>query len=122
MASIFIVRSTGGEVEACCLGDLKVLYVFEERTQAQNYCSRLNTTGRLHKVEGIEEAEFCEYIIPCLRKSNVDALIFNFIPGEQPGPETFSVDINQPRNPRTYDFKSGKWLTAKDAHRCRRFR
>lgn len=119
MSKIFIVRSAGGEVELCELGGLKVVYVFEQRALAQAFCTQMNNSGKLYKVEAIGADEFKTYIIPCLLKSSIDALIFNYIPGTASGPDAFSVDLRNRTNPRTYDFSKGCWMTARDARRSR---
>ena len=122
MAKIYIVRSAAGELEASDLGGLKVVYAFEEKPLAESHCSHLMADGKAYKVEAIGEAEFRDHIIPRLRTAAVNAVIFNFLPGSPPAAETFSVDISQPKNPRTFDFNLGRWLTAKESRRLRRIR
>lgn len=117
MSKIFIVRSAGGEVELWELGGLKVVYVFETRSLAQTFCTHMSSSGRLYKVEAVEEEVFKAYIIPCLLKSSIEALVFNYIPGTVSNPEAFSVDLRNRTNPRTYNFSQGRWMTARDARK-----
>lgn len=120
MTKLFIVRSTSGEMSATALAERKVIFAFEERALADRYLAQLNAQGGTHKIESIEEEEFHDFIIPVLRTAQVSAVIFNYLPGEPPAEDAFSVDITGSNIPRTYDFKLNRWLTPKEARRLRR--
>jgi hypothetical protein len=120
LAKIYIVRSAAGEVEAVTLSGLKVVYAFEDKYLAESYSNELSAGGKAYRVEAIGEAEFRDHIIPRLREASVKALIFNILPGSPPSGESFSVDITQLANPRTFDFSLGRWVTAKESRRLRR--
>ncbi len=120
MAKIFIVRSVAGEMMATDLAGLRVVFAFEEKSLADSYCAQLSANNKSHKVESIAETEFHQHLIPNLRSAQVNAIVFNLLPGETAGPDVYCIDISRPANPRTFDFKLGRWLTAKDSRQLRK--